>query len=47
MLPKPVPTLRGEEAKRFEEQDKKPLSSSEKAFLLECVQIYKKNPIKR
>lgn len=46
MLPKPVPKLTGEAAERFEKEDKKPLSSEEKAFLRECLEVYKRNPIK-
>ena len=46
MLPRHIPTLEGSDAERFAEQDKKPLSSVEKAYLEKCRAIYKKNPIK-
>ena len=46
VLPKPVPPLTGEAARKFEEQDERPMSSDEKAFLKECLEIYKRNPIK-
>ena len=45
MLPQHIPTLKGKEAKDFIDQDKKPLSKTEKAHILKCVEIYKKNPI--
>lgn len=46
MLPKSIPTLKGEDAERFVKQDKKPLSSREKASLEKCRALYRKNPIK-
>jgi hypothetical protein len=46
MLPKHMPTLEGKEAKAFIEQDAKPLSSEQKAFLKECQRVYKDKPIK-
>jgi len=46
MLPKPAPPLTGEAAEKFEAEDEKPLSRDEKAFLRECHEIYKRNPIK-
>lgn len=46
MIPKHVPTFEGEDAKKFIEQDKKPLSSAQRKHLEKCVEIYEKNPIK-
>jgi hypothetical protein len=46
MLPKHMPTLEGKEAERFIKQDKKPLSRRQKAHLKQCLELYKKNPIK-
>jgi hypothetical protein len=46
MLPRHIPTLEGKAAEIFTAQDKKPLSSAEKAHLEKCRAIYRKNPIK-
>jgi hypothetical protein len=47
VLPKPVPSLPKEAAKRFEAQDKEPISRSERAFLVECLEVYRnKKPTK-
>ncbi|KKL85942.1 hypothetical protein LCGC14_1949670 [marine sediment metagenome] len=46
MLPEHMPVLEGKDAKRFIEQDKKPLSSKQKEYLKNCLEIYEKNPIK-
>ena len=46
MLPKHMPTLKGKDAEEFMKQDKKPLSSEQKAHLKKCLETYKKNPIK-
>lgn len=46
MLPRHIPTLEGSDAERFAEQDKKPLTTAEKAHLEKCRAVYKKNPIK-
>jgi hypothetical protein len=46
MLPKHMPTLEGKEADEFIKQDKKPLSRRQKAHLQQCLELYKKNPIK-
>jgi len=40
-----MPVLKGKEAKNFVKQDKKPLTDRQKAFLDECLAVYKKNPI--
>lgn len=42
-----MPVLEGKDAKRFIEQDKKPLSSKQKEYLKNCLEIYEKNPIKQ
>jgi len=47
MKPKAVPVLTGKDAERFEEQDKKPLEPKQKAFLAECLALYKDNPIRK
>jgi len=41
MLPKTVPEIRGEDARRLIEADKKPLSSEEKKSLEECTRVYR------
>ncbi|MDT8781677.1 MAG: hypothetical protein IAX22_03395 [Candidatus Bathyarchaeota archaeon] len=46
MLPQHIPTIEGKAAEEFEAQDKKPLTTAEKAHLEKCRAIYKKNPIK-
>ncbi len=46
MLPRHVPTLEGKDAERFVEQDKKPLTTAEKAHLVKCRELYEKNPVK-
>jgi hypothetical protein len=46
MLPKPMPILEGEDAEKFFEQDKEPLSRRQKEHLKQCLELYKKNPIK-
>lgn len=46
MLPSRIPALKGQAAKQFLEQDKKPLSSAEKASLEACRALYRKNPLK-
>ena len=46
MLPQHPPILVGKDAKRFIDQDKRPLTSEEKDDLRRCLEIYKKNPIK-
>jgi hypothetical protein len=46
MLPRHIPTLLGHNAELFAEQDKKPLTSAEKAHLEKCRATYKKNPIR-
>ncbi|MCJ7559597.1 hypothetical protein MUO79_03130 [Candidatus Bathyarchaeota archaeon] len=46
MLPKHMPTLEGEEAEKFVRQDRKPLSRRQKEHLKQCLELYKKNPIK-
>jgi len=40
-----MPLLEGKDAEEFMKQDKKPLSSEQKAHLKKCLEIYKKNPI--
>jgi hypothetical protein len=40
-------TIKGKDAEEFIEQDKKPLTSEEKAHLKECLEIYRKNPINK
>jgi len=46
MKPQHMPILEGKEAKKFIEQDKKPLSEKDKKHLEKCLEIYKNNPIK-
>jgi hypothetical protein len=46
VLPQHIPTIEGKEAKIFAAQDKKPLTTAEKATLEKCQAIYRKNPIK-
>jgi hypothetical protein len=46
VLPQHIPTLEGKDAEKFVAQDKKPLSREQKADLLKCREIYKKNPVK-
>lgn len=46
MLYRHIFVLEGKDAKRFIEQDKKPLSSKQKKYLEKCKEIYEKNPIK-
>jgi len=46
MLPRHIPTLEKENAKKFIRQDKKPLSREQTEHLKQCLEIYKKNPIK-
>ena len=46
MLPEHMPILKAKSAEAFIEQDKKPLSDEQKAFLNECYEVYKKKPIK-
>lgn len=40
-----MPTLKGKEAEKFIEQDKKPLTSEQKEHLKRCYEVYKKHPI--
>jgi len=46
MKPKTLPPLSKEAFDRFEMQDKEDLTLDEKNFLKECLEIYRKNPIK-
>lgn len=46
MLPNPPPILTGKDAKRFIEQDKKPLTQKQKDHIKECLELYLKKPIK-
>jgi hypothetical protein len=46
MKPEHMPTLTGEDARKFIQQDRKPLSSRHKDHLKKCLEIYEKNPIK-
>ena len=46
MLPEHPPPLTGKAAKRFMEQDRKPLTEKQKAHLIECTKIYEDNPVK-
>ena len=39
------PVLTGEDARRFEEQDKEPLTPEQNDHLKECREIYKKHPV--
>ena len=39
--------LEGKDAERFVMQDKKPLTTAQKAHLVKCFEVYKKNPIKK
>ena len=44
-IPKSVPILVGEAARKFAEQDKEPLTEKEVAFLRECLEIFRKSMI--
>jgi hypothetical protein len=46
MLPKPIPALPKEATERFEAQDKEPLPPEDKAFLRDCLETYRKKPVK-
>jgi hypothetical protein len=46
MKPVHMPVLKGKDAKRFIEQDTKPLSSEQKEYLKKCQETYEKKPIK-
>jgi hypothetical protein len=46
MLPEHPEPLTGKAAKRFIEQDKKPLTEKQKDYLKECIKIYEDNPVK-
>jgi len=46
VLPQHIPTIEGKDAEIFAAQDKKPLTTAEKAHLEKCRAIYRKNPIK-
>jgi hypothetical protein len=46
MIPKALPPLSEDAFEIFEKQDQMELSSEEKKFLRECLDIFKKNPIK-
>ena len=41
MLPKPMHDLTGEDAKRFLEADKMPLSKEEKESLDRCIHVFR------
>jgi hypothetical protein len=45
--PQNISALEGKDAERFAAQDKRPLGSAQKAHLAKCLEIYKKNPIKK
>ena len=47
MKPVHMPVLKGKDAKRFIEQDTKPLSSEQKEYLKTCQETYEKKPIKQ
>ncbi len=46
MKPDHMPILKGEEAKKFIEQDSKPLNNEKKEYLKKCQKIYEKNPLR-
>lgn len=46
MLPRHVPTLQKEDAKKFIKQDNEPLSRGQIEHLKRSLMVYKKNPVK-
>jgi hypothetical protein len=46
MRPRPIPRLSQEASRRFVEEDRRPLGDREKEYLRECLELYRKNPVR-